>query len=126
MRTFGTGATRDTAEGKLDFDGFFNPLVLERYAEYMDEHRLQADGNLRDSDNWQEGMPRSVYRKSLWRHFFDVWKLLLGMSVVDRITGKPIYIEDALCALLFNTMGVMLEILLDRDIQVKDESTDSV
>ena len=69
VRTFDTGATRDTDDGKLDYEGFISPLVLERFARYMHTHRLQPDGTLRDSDNWQKGIPRDQYIKSAWRHF---------------------------------------------------------
>lgn len=72
IRTFDTGATRDTDEGKLDFEGFLSPLALERFAEYMNKHRQQSDGSLRDSDNWQKGIPVKQYMKSMWRHFFAV------------------------------------------------------
>ena len=58
MRNFDTGATRDVDTNKLDFEGFLSPVVLERYAEYMHKNRVQADGNLRDSDNWQKGIPK--------------------------------------------------------------------
>lgn len=109
MREFKTGATRDTDEGKLDYEGFISPVVLERYAQYMHEHQVQADGKLRDSDNWQKGMPRKAYIKSLWRHFMDVWKIMRGYEV-------DVDIEDALCAMLFNVMGLMHEILIGRDI----------
>lgn len=110
IRKFDTGATRDTDEGKLDYEGFLSPLVLERYAEYMHKHRFQADGNLRDSDNWQKGMPRKVYLKSLWRHFMDTWKLMRGISV------KDVTLEEALCAILFNAMGLLHELLIKRDL----------
>ena len=43
-RQFSTGATRDTDEGKYDYEGFFSPLVLERYGEYMNKHRQQSAG----------------------------------------------------------------------------------
>ncbi|KKK53952.1 hypothetical protein LCGC14_3089650, partial [marine sediment metagenome] len=32
VRTFDSGANRSSEEGKLDFEGFLSPLVLERYA----------------------------------------------------------------------------------------------
>jgi len=35
VRTFDTGATRDTEDGKLDYEGFLSGRVLKRYAEYM-------------------------------------------------------------------------------------------
>jgi hypothetical protein len=101
IRTFDTGATRDTDEGKLDFEGFLSPIALERFAEYMHKHRRQSDGSLRDSDNWQKGIPVPQYMKSLWRHFFAVWKGYRS----GRIS------EDDLCAMLFNAMGMLHEIM---------------
>lgn len=113
MREFDTGATRDTDIGKLDYEGFLSPIVLERYAQYLHKHRIQADGKLRDSDNWQKGIPIKTYMKSKWRHFMDTWmNYRLGMSVGD--TG---ILEDSLCAELFNTMGFLYEILKEK----KDE-----
>jgi hypothetical protein len=106
MRKFDTGATRDTEAGKLDYEGFLSPLVLERYAQYMDKHRTQPDGGRRDSDNWQKGIPRDAYMKSLWRHFMDVWKLHRGLSA-------SVCIQEALCAVLFNAMGYLHECLKD-------------
>ena len=108
IRTFGKeGATRDTNMGKLDFEGFLSPIVLKRYAEYMDKHREQADGKLRDSDNWQKGMPKKVYMKSGWRHFFDWWMEHRGYESRDGI-------EDALCGLLFNAQGYLHELLMEK------------
>ena len=109
VRTFDTGATRDTEEGKLDFEGFLSPVVLERYAEYMHRHRIQPDGHLRDSDNWQKGMPLDCYIKSAWRHFFDWWKLHRGLKATDE-NGNPVTIEEMLCALLFNVQGYLHEL----------------
>lgn len=107
MRQFDSGATRDTDEGKLDYEGFLSPVVLERYAEYMDKHSIQADGKRRASDNWQKGIPRSAYMKSMWRHFFDVWKLHRQGEQADSLT-----MEEALCALLFNVMGYLRQELV--------------
>jgi hypothetical protein len=111
MREFETGATRDTDEGKLDYEGFLSPLVLKRYAEYMHKHRIQADGKLRASDNWQKGIPVSAYMKSLWRHFFDVWALHRHQDWVSTEMSQ----EDALCAMLFNVMGMLHETLRDKE-----------
>lgn len=101
MRTFESGATRDDDAGKLDYEGFLSPLVLRRYAEYLHQHRIQADGNLRDSDNWQRGIPVSVYMKSAWRHFLAWWTAHRGMR-----TDEP-EIEDSICALIFNAAGYL-------------------
>jgi len=107
LRTFDTGATRDTAEGKLDYEGFLSPLVLERYAEYMNSNRKQSDGNLRDSDNWQKGIPKIAYIKSGYRHFFDWWKEHRGYRTKDGM-------EVALCGLIFNAMGYLHEFIKER------------
>lgn len=107
MRTFETGATRDTEEGKNDYEGFLSPLVLEAFGDYMTKHRIQADGNLRDSDNWQKGIPKSAYMKSAWRHFLDLWKEHRGYSSREGI-------EEALGGLLFNIMGYWHELLKER------------
>lgn len=109
MRKFDTGATRDTDENKLDFDGFLSPLVLHRYAEYLNEHRTQADGKLRDSDNWQKGIPLAVYMKSAFRHFFYWWAYYRKTGIVVKEN-----VEESLCGLLFNTMGYLHEYLKDK------------
>ena len=105
MRTFATGATRDTEQDKLDYEGFLSPVVLKAYAEYMHTNRLQAAGSLRSADNWQKGMPLTVYMKSAWRHFHEVWTLHRNPSQSNEVLVR------ALCALLFNVMGYLHELL---------------
>ncbi len=108
IREFASGATRDTDEGKLDFEGFFAPGVMFRFAQYMNENRVQSDGNLRASDNWQKGIPRDQYMKSMYRHFMEVWanhRALQGavpIAMADEM-------ETALCAMMFNVMGYLFE-----------------
>lgn len=111
LRKFETGATRDLDRNKLDYEGFLSPLVVERYGRYMHQHRIQPDGTLRDSDNWQKGIPLTAYAKSLFRHFVDIWKIHRGHEAVDPTTGEVYTIEDALCALMFNAMGYLHEVL---------------
>jgi hypothetical protein len=65
----------------------------------MHQNRVQADGNLRDSDNWQKGIPMSAYMKSAFRHFIDWW--------TSYRRGTPN--KDAALALLFNVMGFLHE-----------------
>lgn len=107
IRQFETGATRDTDAGKLDYEGFLSPLVLKRYAEYMHKNRVQADGTLRDSDNWQKGIPIAQYMKSMWRHMMDVWSIHRGVKEAD--------IEEALCAVMFNAMGMLFEVIKTKE-----------
>ncbi len=97
MREFATGATRDTDDGKYDYEAFLSPWVVERYGAYMHANRKQANGQLRDGDNWQKGIPPEVYMKSAFRHFVTVWK--------EHRQGKVA--EDEVCAVLFNMMGYL-------------------
>ena len=106
MRTFKTGATRDSDKSKADYEGFLSPLVIERFGAYMHKHRIEASGSLRDSDNWQKGIPKEAYIKSGWRHFLDWWKEHRGYKSREGI-------EDALCGVLFNTSGYLHELLKD-------------
>ena len=113
IRTFDTGATRSPDTGRYDPEGFFSPLVFERFCEYMQSHRLQTDGTLRASDNWQKGLPQSTYMKGMWRHFLHLWKRHRGFRVNDSLAGKNI--EEDLCALLFNVQGYLHETLKQRE-----------
>ncbi len=110
-RYFESGAYRDTDADKLDFEGFFSPVVLGRRAEYMHKHRVQSNGELRDSDNWQQGIPKTEYMKSMWRHFFDVWALH-RMDLQEGSRGLE-DLEEALCALMFNCEGYLFELLAE-------------
>ena len=104
VRKFTTGATRDTDQGKFDYEAFLSPLVLQRFAEYLHKHRLQSDGKLRAGDNWQQGIPKDVYIKSACRHFIDWWAG--HRAGVAR--------EEAMTALMFNVMGYLFEVLKER------------
>lgn len=103
VRTFATGANRDTDAGKFDYEAFLSPLVIERYGAYMHKNRQLADGSLRDGDNWQKGLPVETYRKSLWRHFLAAWRRWRGWDQTDE--------QEHLCGVLFNTMGLLHELL---------------
>ena len=107
IRKFATGATRDTGADKLDFEGFLSPRVLIAFAQYMHEHRLQTDGSLRDSDNWQKGIPQDVYLKSAFRHFMDFWMAHRGLI------PRPRLVAEILPALMFNIMGYLHEELVN-------------
>ena len=104
MRKFTTGATRDEDTTKPDYEGFISPIVIKRFGEYMNKHRIQADGAVRDSDNWQRGIPKDAYIKSLLRHIMDLWLEHRGYKSREGV-------EDALCAIMFNSMGYLHEVL---------------
>jgi hypothetical protein len=106
-REFDTGATRDTAENKPEYAGYLSPLVLKRFGDYMLLNQTQSDGTKRASDNWQNGMPLTVYEQSLMRHVMDVWLHLRGYGVQARED-----LQTALCGVLFNAQGLLYEELI--------------
>lgn len=108
IRTFETGATRNADNTKIDPEGFLSPTVIQAFSDYMNKHRVQADGTLRASDNWAKGIPQDAYMKSMWRHFLDVWSIHRGIARFDE-TGKEIDKVEALCATLFNVQGMLHE-----------------
>jgi hypothetical protein len=108
LASYENGATRSIDTESLDYEGFLSPAVLERYAQYIHKHRFMKDGTLRDSDNWQLGIPLSRFMKSMWRHFLEVH--FFHRSAYSRNTSGNTR-EEALCALLFNVMGYLHELL---------------
>lgn len=115
LRQFESGATRSADAGRYDPDGFLSPLVIERYCEYMNKHRIQADGSVRGSDNWQKGLPLAVYAKGGWRHFLHFWTRHRGWNVSDSAAAASI--EEDICALLFNLNGYLHELLAQQQKQ---------
>lgn len=109
IRTFGTGATRDVAEGKLSYVKALSPIVLQRYVQYLDSHRKQPDGSMRDFDNWKKGIPEEIYLDGLGRHFMATWLLAQGFSAEDN--HGPVTLEDSLAAIIFGASGWLYELL---------------
>ena len=118
MREFDTGATRNSDEGKPDYEAYLSPLVIQRYGEYMAKHAVQADGNLRPGDNWQKGFPLASYVKSGWRHMVDWWLLHRGYKAREE------NIEESLCAVIFNSSGYLHELLKRKHDAFLQESDD--
>ena len=124
IRKWKSGGKRDTDVGKLDFEGFLSPLVLKRFAIYMNKNRRMRDGSLRDSDNWQKGFGNFeehsiTCMKSLTRHFMDVWGIHRGDESID------VDLDEALCGIVFNAMAWLFKILESRqdfsiDVSIKD------
>lgn len=108
-RTFDTGAYRDTNDGKPDYEGCLSPIALEAYADYMRRKQTMADGTLRASDNWQLGMTKAEWLKSLYRHLIQLAKLHRGYAVLDK--GGPVTLRDACCGVLFNAFGYLHELV---------------
>lgn len=107
IRRFDSGATRDTSKMKLDPFGFLSPVAMHRFSEYMHKHRLQSDGNLRDSDNWKKGMPKEEYVRSLIRHIMDFWLVTSGEA--PRYDTKVSDPDEIACAIMFNIQGYLHE-----------------
>jgi hypothetical protein len=120
VRQFSTGATRSAEGDKYDYEGFLSPLAIERFGQYMHSHRRQPDGTLRDSDNWQKGIPIPQYMKSGWRHLVSAWTHFRLRWNTPQGLGPAI--EDDLCALIFNAQGMLHEILKAKTKAVTNES----
>ncbi len=110
IRVFTSGASRNSDAGKFDYEGFNNPIVDHSFAKYMHSHRMMEDGSLRDSDNWQKGIPKDELAKSLVRHINDFRLIHRGYKVLDE-KGDEVTIEDCLNAIKFNSNGYLLDIL---------------
>jgi hypothetical protein len=102
MQHYSSGASRDDTEGKLDYEAFISPFVLERYAKYLHKHGA-ATG--REGDNWQLGIPEERYMKSLIRHVMELWLIHRGRE--EHITENEV--QDVVCAVIFNAMGYLFE-----------------
>jgi hypothetical protein len=104
---FPMGATRG-----MGHEAFLSPIVIERFSEYMNKHRLQPDGSVRAGDNWQKGIPLATYMKGMWRHVLHLWTRHRGYQVQDKLATADV--EEDLCAILFNAQGMLFEIIKDK------------
>jgi hypothetical protein len=109
LRQFETGATRTNDADRDDPEAFMSPLVEDRFCEYMTKHRIQADGSVREPDNWQKGMTLQSYMKGLKRHVLHVWTRHRGWKVRDPKAAENI--QEDLCAIIFNAQGYLHELL---------------
>ena len=114
IRTFDTGATRDTMAGKLSYVKALSPIVLQRYVQYLDAHRKQPDGSMRDFDNWKKGIPEEAYLDGLGRHQMAAWLLAQGYSAEDN--HGSVTLVDTLCAIIFGASG-WLHKLLEKELK---------
>ena len=123
IRTFDTGATRNsdidpaTGEPKLDYAGFFCPLVLQERARYMNRHRLLEDGSLRPSDNWKRSIPSDVCLSSLLRHVVEVWEIMDNRKRISTTCASDEVVDEYamrehLCAIMFNCEAMLRNELL--------------
>ncbi len=109
-RVFPSGAIRNNAKRKFDYEGFVNPAVENSFARYMHKHRKMEDGTYRDSDDWQKGIPNEELMKCLLRHTIDVHLLHRGFEVIDE-SGKKVTLEDCLNGVKFNVNAYLLNLI---------------
>jgi hypothetical protein len=113
MRSFDTGATRSSAEGKPDYSGYLSPLAIEGFGRYMLKHQKQADGTYRSSRNWKKGIPMKAYVESMWRHFHAFWRFVDFWMADERdfptdskwTIAEIEAVREDLYGLMFNVMG---------------------
>jgi hypothetical protein len=110
IRKFETGAIRDGEGNKADIEGIFCPLVMRAYSKYLFSKIHMPDGSIRSMENWQKGIPIESYMKSKCRHDLDLKLLFRGYKAYDEL-GKEVSLKEALCAIMFNTMGYLHEVL---------------
>ena len=68
---------------------------------------------MRDFDNWKKGIDIEAYFDGLGRHFVAVWLLEQGFDTEDN--HGPVTLEDSLCAVIFNSMGWLFELLKEKE-----------
>lgn len=113
IRTSSTGANRNSAEGKVNYQGALSPLVIEAYGKYIQKHAILPDGTVRDNKNWQKLFGthkehRQICIESAWRHFLDLLKEHDGYDSRDGI-------DEALGGLMFNIQAYWFSILKEKE-----------
>ncbi len=107
MRSFPGGATRNKNDNKICYTGFYDPAVVHAFGAYMHKHRKQADGTLRDADNWKKGIPQGVLMESLVRHVVDLWRVHEGEVAIDPDTNAPCDPVDLCCAIMVTVQAYL-------------------
>lgn len=97
IRKFGTGAIRDSENGKEDYTETISWTAFRRYAEFMTENKKRYGGG-----NFKLGIPIEAYERSLIRH--------LSKYMINKYEKGSLEPNvDHLSALLFNIFGIMHE-----------------
>ena len=135
IRKFESGASRNSNSGKFEYYKFINPINEFSFAKYMHSKRYLDNGELRDSDDWQKGIPQDSLLDSLTRHIKELELLHMGYIVAHykdkggehtlvfkseeelkeaTLPKEPISIlkvEDVLNAIRFNSEAYKLHVL---------------
>lgn len=115
---FEGGALRSNGANRIDPLGYISPKAMQVYYEYMLKNQQLPDGRRRRSDNWKAGMPVPRYASSLMRHTHDFhthWDELKHGSAPDDFATLQL-VREALCGILFNTIGMLHEMEMGADI----------
>ena len=135
FRKFNSGATRDSSNGKLEYEWYINPLNDYSFAEYMKTKQI-IWWEYRKWDNWQKWIPTSAIFPSLIRHIeilkllykwykvyeYKVWeevKLHVWDNPPELVEQKNIIQE--LNAIRFNTEAMKLNYLLNNHHEQKED-----
>jgi hypothetical protein len=126
MRTFETWATRDTANGKMEYVKYSHPLCDYSWAKYMLWKQI-IDGQYRNGDNRQKWMPFDELMQSFVRHTEIVKLLYYWHTVYEERDGDAVHIhvdpievwddweqktfESELNACRFNSEAMKLQVL---------------
>ena len=92
MRKFDNNAVRDVDNGKIKYYGFQHPLCDYSFGKYMLKHQKQANGEMRDADNWWGTWDTKVSLECMTRHLEDLKLIKAGYFVYKArtdIDGKP-------------------------------------
>lgn len=94
FRTFASWATRDTSNGKLEYDKYINPLCDLSFSKYMQSKQI-IGGEYRAGDNRQKGIPPESLFESLVRHV-EILKLLTKWyTVAEEKVGDVVRLHVA-------------------------------
>lgn len=111
MRLFGTGATRNNDPTRIDWVRMLSLPAMFEYARYMQRHQKQADGSMREFDNWKGvsgkgGFPLNEVAESLVRHVLDLAALDQGIEPM-----RECELKETCCAIIFNAMAYLHTII---------------
>ena len=97
IRTFKSGAIRDSQEGKESYGETISWTAFKRYAQYMTGKKEKYG-----SGNFKKGIDIDSYEESLIRHYQKYME--------NKYEGGNVEVnEDHMSAIVFNAMGIMHE-----------------
>jgi len=97
VRSFSSGAIRDSEESKEDYTETISWTAFKRYAQYMTGKKAKYGAG-----NFKKGIDISSYERSLLRH---VQKYMSNKYEVGN-TEKD---DDHISAIIFNCFGILHE-----------------